>query len=87
MKRDTENTGGHTAFKSKSTSKTIVTDCHAVRLNYFLLFPAITELAPNHKIAGFDEAKSLDRANERMPPRKQSLERSSLPSKNKIGKV
>jgi len=51
------------------------------------LHSAISELSPNHKIAGFDEAKSLDRANERMPPRKQSLERSSMPNKNKLGKV
>lgn len=36
---------------------------------------SVTGSAHNHKISGFAEAKSLDLRNERMPPRKETLEK------------
>jgi serine/threonine-protein phosphatase 2B catalytic subunit len=43
---------------------------------------SVTGSAHDHKISGFAEAKSLDMRNERMPPRKQTLEKRASPLGN-----
>ena len=44
----------------------------ALSLSLFLL-PALQTVKPSHKIRGFEEAKELDKVNERMPPRRDSI--------------
>ena len=37
------------------------------------MFSVLSGFDPTHKISGFSEAKYLDKMNERMPPRRESI--------------